>query len=187
MDYKIVRLTEKERDMLSRSKFEFFIPINERLSLNRSEFFAFRDWDDGQDILFDIRALKNAILENAIHFVTMEVELDEELVKRALTRGGIDQDYLNAPEQAHNIDMPTITVLWDDGQGTLVDGNHRIVKRYNKGLKKIRCIVVPDEKAWRQFAYFDKDIPESAKDLFKQLPTKEEWERVNSSNTEPSN
>jgi hypothetical protein len=68
-----------------------------------------------------------------------------------------------------------------------VDGNHRIVKRYNKGLKKIRCVVVPDEKAWRPFAYFDKEISESAKDLFKGLPTKEEWERANSSNIEPSN
>lgn len=112
----------------------------------RDEAFYFRDKQLG-DMMFNIRTMKDAILANRLPYGVFEYELTEGFYNHLLKDGTqTDPVHIHALGE-EKLEVPAIAVDWCDTEGasniTVIDGNHRLIKRYLKGLPTGRFILVP--------------------------------------------
>lgn len=138
----LASLSQQERDELA----------TPRRGPNKREIFAWRDNTYG-DIAFDIDKLSLAVAEGVIPYITSVQEIVPELVDYARCKGGVDDAYL-AKMKFKDTRRPILTVLWDVGpMTTIIDGHHRIVKRYQAGANTMKIIQIPFHY-WQPFSYW---------------------------------
>jgi len=110
-------------------------------TLDTSEIFKFHA-DEVGDVTFDVRGIKRAIIANELYFAMHEVELVEDWVEHIRTMGGVEPDRLPSLTAA-DLKRPGIIVTWPhNGFSTLIDGNHRLVRRWDKGLRTFRVAII---------------------------------------------
>lgn len=62
-----------------------------------------------------------------------------------IKHSGIEMEHLNRMHDAEAV-LPGIILLWNDGQETIVDGNHRFVKRWQLGREHMWFSLVTEEQ-----------------------------------------
>lgn len=102
----------------------------------RREIYSFNNPDFG-DLVFDVRGLKDALFAERIPLVLYKIDLDQAWVDHIRTNGGVEAWRLPMFTSVE-LERPGITVLFPDGHIVLVDGNHRLVRRWETGLTTFR-------------------------------------------------
>jgi len=109
------------------------------------EIFAFHS-DDTGPLLFDVRGIKDALtLHGKLNFAMLEAELTTEWVEHIRANGGVEAEHM-ARLTAVDLDRPGVAVLWGNGYTTLLDGNSRLVRRWDDGLRTFRFARISDSR-----------------------------------------
>lgn len=131
------------------------------------EFFPWRDNEFG-DILFNIDDLKSRIATDMIKYTPLQASLNEDFFNHVVKSSSVDVEAARNYEYK-DLNLPAISIIWPDGTTTLVDGSHRIVKRYLDELPDFRMYQVPWPQ-WVGSAYVGRDIPSELRGFFADLP-----------------
>lgn len=109
----------------------------------RREVFTFEAPGEGS-WRFDVRQIKDAIVGGRIKAAMFRIpEVPESFFTHVLEHNGVEPDRL-ARIQERDLERPGIMVWWGnhDGHSTLIDGNHRLCRRWLLGKKDFRFIMV---------------------------------------------
>jgi hypothetical protein len=108
----------------------------------RFEIFRFHAEGVG-DIVFDIRGIKAAMVARRLPFQMFNMELiDPTWIEHIRTQGGTEAEHM-ARLTAEDLERPGIAVYWPhNGYTTVIDGNNRLVRRWDVGLRTARMAVV---------------------------------------------
>jgi hypothetical protein len=111
-------------------------------SEEQREVFSFEEPSIGA-ITFDVRGIKNGILAGRIPTAVYRMEeIPEHFYQHVLTNNGVEPERL-PKVTAHDLERPGIMVQWPDSENsTLIDGNHRLCRRYQLGLIGFRFFLV---------------------------------------------
>lgn len=93
------------------------------------------------DCTFDVRGIKTALATGKLQFQMMEVDLDSGLVEHVRNNHGVEPKRV-AELTAADLERPAIAVFWPNGHTTFIDGNHRMVRRWDSGLRTMRYALV---------------------------------------------
>lgn len=104
------------------------------------EVFRFSSQEFG-DITFDIRGIKDALAAGTITFQMYDSDLDLKMVEHVRQNNGVEPERIAALTAA-DLERPAIVVLWPDGHSSVIDGNNRLVRRWDDGLKTLRFAAV---------------------------------------------
>lgn len=105
---------------------------------------------------FSITKFDKLLAEQPGLFVGVEVPLRAEDIAFIRSNNGVEQCGLDRlPDAA--LDRPGYMVVFPDGTVTLVDGNHRAVKRFERGYSTMKMFVLPLQVA---LLHCTADIPE---------------------------
>lgn len=104
------------------------------------EVFRFSSLEYG-DITFDVRGIKDALAERTIKFQMFETEMDAHMIEHIRKNNGVEPERI-ASLTAADLERPAIVVLWPDGHSSVIDGNNRLVRRWDDGLKTFRFAAV---------------------------------------------
>ena len=111
----------------------------------RREIFSFNAPGTGEWI-FDVRQIKDAIVEGRVPAQMFRLpEVPEDFYQHVLTHNGVEEDRLaRMVARGSDLDRPGIMVWWGnpEGHSTLIDGNHRLCARYQRGTKDFRFLLV---------------------------------------------
>ena len=102
--------------------------------------FSWHNGDTGQVLHFDIQqimALMAAMVPPFDKLRLAEVTIEPVDAERVQHQHGIEEAGL-ARLSAERLDDPGIMVEYPDGRVTLIDGNHRFVRRYRLGMPAMR-------------------------------------------------
>lgn len=110
-----------------------------------NECFMFRDRQLG-DMVFNVRRIKDAILSGELrHWALFEVPMTEGFHAH-LMKDGVE----TSEERIYEMDpswaeIPALGVDWNDGSHnmTIIDGNHRLIRRFRDGQPTARIILAP--------------------------------------------
>lgn len=90
---------------------------------------------------------------------TTNCEFPQEVIDFILKADTVEEQYLAKVDP--NDDRPGIVVVWLPGDGhSLVDGNHRLIRKYREGVTNMECWVWPYE-AWQMFCLVTDKTPTS--------------------------
>ena len=103
---------------------------------------------DGVQRHFNTSAMVRAILSRQVVPECGVAPLPEHVVASIRANHGVEEHHLEAVDA--NLDSPCIMVEFEDGKSLVVDGNHRIVRRWDKGLRDVSMIVFKPGQ-WEQF------------------------------------
>lgn len=107
----------------------------------RREIFKFSAPEIGM-FHFDVRSIKDSIASGRITAEMFKVpEVPQEYYQHILQNGGVETDRLpkiNGPD----LERPGIMVAWPNGYQTMIDGNHRLCRRVQLGMKTFRFLLV---------------------------------------------
>lgn len=103
------------------------------------EIFAFSA--PGIECTFDIRGIKTALATGKLVFKMYELELDADFVEHVRNNNGVETGRM-VELTAADLARPGICLMWPDGHSTVVDGNNRLVRRWDDGLKTFRLAMV---------------------------------------------
>ena len=103
------------------------------------EVFAFESPD--VKCTFDINGIKTALATGKLMFRMYELELDAAFAEHVRKNNGVEAGRM-AELTAADLARPGICLMWPDGHSTIVDGNNRLVRRWDDGLKTFRVAVV---------------------------------------------
>lgn len=118
--------------------------------------FTLTPHDGSAPIHFSITKFDKLFAEQPGLFDKVEVSLRAEDIAFLRTNNGVEQCGLDRlPDAA--LDRPGYMVVFPDGTVTLVDGNHRAVKRFEKGYRTMKMGVLPISLA---LLHCSADIPE---------------------------
>ena len=107
--------------------------IEARISM---EIFSFSAPEIG-DVTFDVRGIKDALVSGKLKFVMYETEITPEFAEHVRKNNGVEAERI-AALTATDLERPGIMVMWPDGHSTLIDGNNRLVRRFDDGLRTLR-------------------------------------------------
>lgn len=93
------------------------------------------------DIIFDVRAIKDAVINNQIKFEVFRSEISDAWYNHILKNGGIEEPRV-AGLSEQDLKRPLITILFPQGWTQIIDGNHRLIKRYRRGTRVVRYVRV---------------------------------------------
>lgn len=107
----------------------------------KREVFTFEAPEIGA-FLFDVRGIKNAIVSSRIPAKMFRLpEVPEHFYQHILDNHGVVRERL--PQfDSHDLERPGIMVSWPHGYQTMIDGNHRLCRRYQLGLRSFRFLMV---------------------------------------------
>ncbi len=143
-----------------------------KLHKGKLETFAFKDWELG-NILFDVTQLRSLVAKDKIPYVVYGITLIEDYIGHIKKLGGVDVNYAQIiPDD--NLAVPCISAVFETGESVLIDGNNRIIGRWEKGLRNATLILIP-WPAWRPYSYWENfgELPPEL-EMFKELPNKED-------------
>ncbi len=113
------------------------------------EIFAFNAEEIG-DVIFDVRGIKDALAESKLVFKMFETPLNAPWVAHLRDKGGVEVERMKSLTDA-DLQRPAIAIFWPNGYTTVIDGNNRIVRRWDDGLRTVRMAVVPLSKEMLPF------------------------------------
>lgn len=104
---------------------------------------------------FNTSAMTRAVLTRKVAPFTTVCELNADLISHIERNHGIEAHHLQSiPNE--NLNTPVLLVRFEDGTSLLVDGNHRVVKRWRAGLTEVSAICF-DPGQWEDFLVTDFD------------------------------
>jgi hypothetical protein len=103
------------------------------------ESFDFYMAEEDRTYRFNIRYIKDAIAEGKIPFTMFRAELTEKWKDLIIKHAGIEMDRVPLVK---NLNRPGLMILWPNDTSLLVDGNHRLIARWNCGLRHFRYAAV---------------------------------------------
>lgn len=105
------------------------------------EIFSFHE-DSIGEFRFDVRGIKDAIADGHIRARMYKIpDVPEDYYQHILQNNGVEPDRLpkiNGPD----LERPGIMVSWPHGYQTMIDGNHRLCRRVQLGMKTFRFLLV---------------------------------------------
>ena len=104
------------------------------------EIFAFHAEEVGE-IIFDVRGIKDALAARKLKFQMFETPLVEPWVEHLRDKGGVEAARMKNLTAA-DLERPAIAIFWPNGYTTVIDGNNRIVRRWDDGLRTVRLALV---------------------------------------------
>ena len=105
---------------------------------------------------FNTSAMGRAVVNGTVKPEYHTMDLYEDLVDSVEQYHGVEQDHID--KVVETIDHPILLVRFTDGSNLIVDGNHRIVKRWRMGLKTVVAAIF-NPGQWEQFLVTDVHIP----------------------------
>jgi hypothetical protein len=125
------------REIISEEKIsdELFL----RKTFVTSEIFDFYYASKNVTYRFNVRDIKDAIVAEKIAFRMFKATLTEKWQSLILRHGGVEEERIPL---VRNVNRPGIVVLWPDGNSLLIDGNHRLIARWRRGLRSFRYAAV---------------------------------------------
>jgi hypothetical protein len=101
------------------------------------------EWTDGGEdkygtIVFDVRSIKDGILAGTLEHIVLKLDIDQEWIDH-LRRTAIEPDRLAT---VTGLDRPGIAIMFPNDAMVLIDGNHRVVKRWDNGERTFRVIML---------------------------------------------
>ena len=108
------------------------------------EIFRFEAEETGV-IIFDVRGIKDALADRKLVFTMFETQLVEPWIEHLRDKGGVEVERMQSLTAA-DLERPPIAVYWPNGYTTIIDGNNRLVRRWDDGLRTVRMAVVPISK-----------------------------------------
>lgn len=137
------------------------------------ETFAFKDWELG-NILFNVTIIRMLIAAEKIPYQAIKANLTADYAEHIRKFGGIDKEFISK-DFSRNLNAPSIAVMFPTNEAVLIDGNNRVIRRYQSGLKKFKLILIP-WPYWRPCSYWDKDgeLGNIAQEQFALLPERNE-------------
>jgi hypothetical protein len=106
------------------------------------EIFAFHTEETG-DVIFDVRGIKDALAKKRkLAFLMFDVPMNESWVEHIRKQGGVEVERMKALTAA-DLKRPGIAIYWPNGYTTVIDGNNRMVRRWDDGLRTFRLAVIP--------------------------------------------
>lgn len=109
----------------------------------RREIFSFNAPGTGEWV-FDVRQIKDAIVEGRVPAQMFRLpEVPEDFYQHVLANNGVEVPRLARVSESDQ-ERPGIMVWWgnEEGHSTLIDGNHRLCARYQRGAKSFRFLLV---------------------------------------------
>lgn len=109
----------------------------------RREVFTFNAPETGEWV-FDVRQIKDAIVEGRVPATMFRLpEVPEDFYQHVLANNGVEVPRLARVSESDQ-ERPGIMVWWgnEEGHSTLIDGNHRLCARYQRGAKSFRFLLV---------------------------------------------
>lgn len=103
---------------------------------------------EGEVVHINMAPLKAAIIRTGITPILAEIG---DTLATALEQGllGVEEEHaLKLSESA--LDVPAIVGTWGDSDHIVMDGNHRLWRRWKRGDTHFPAYVIP-EKAWRLY------------------------------------
>jgi hypothetical protein len=118
------------------------------------EIFSHTD-EDGVTRHWNTSAMVRAVFERKVKPAHGECDINGSLVAHILSNHGVEEANLaQLPDKV--LDIPVVLAQFTDGTSLLIDGNHRVVKRWRKGLKKVHAMIFSEEQ-WKPFLLTDVD------------------------------
>lgn len=105
------------------------------------EIFRFEAEETGV-VIFDIRGIKDALADRKLKFQMFDTPLVEPWIEHIRDKGGVEVERMKSLTAA-DLERPPIAIFWPNGYTTVVDGNNRLVRRWDDGLRNVRMAVVP--------------------------------------------
>lgn len=104
------------------------------------EIFSFNAEDVGE-IIFDVRGIKDALADRKFDFKMFDTPLVEGWINHIRDKGGVEVERMKQLTAA-DLERPPIAVYWPNGYTTVIDGNNRMVRRWDDGLRMVRMAVI---------------------------------------------
>jgi hypothetical protein len=104
------------------------------------EIFRFSTPELGE-VVFDVRGIKDALAAGKLQFAMYELELEAGMIEHVRTNNGTEA-WRIAELTAADLERPGIMALWPDGYTCCIDGNHRMVRRWDDGLRTFRFAMI---------------------------------------------
>jgi hypothetical protein len=105
------------------------------------EIFHFTAEEVGE-IVFDVRGIKDALADRKLLFQMFDTPLVEVWVQHIRAKGGVEAARMKQLTAA-DLERPPIAIYWPNGYTTVIDGNNRLVRRWDDGLRSVRLAVIP--------------------------------------------
>lgn len=101
-------------------------------------------------VIFDIRGIKDALADGKLLFQMFDTPLVEPWVEHIRDKGGVEVERMKSLTAA-DLERPPIAIYWPNGYTTVIDGNNRLVRRWDDGLRSVRMAVIPLYKEVHQY------------------------------------
>ena len=90
----------------------------------------------------NVTTIRRAFAKYSIPFRMLECTLNESWYRYTMESSGVEEDGIT---RIIDLDIPGIMIAWDEDMShtTIVDGNHRLCRRWRDGLKTFECAIVP--------------------------------------------
>jgi hypothetical protein len=100
-------------------------------------------------------AMVRAVFQRRVKPSLVNCPLTEDLIQHIEQNHGVEEPNIaQLPDKV--LEIPVVLVHFDDGSDLLVDGNHRVVKRWRKGLRDVNAMLF-QPKDWEPFLLTDID------------------------------
>jgi len=111
-------------------------------SREKREIFTFSAPDIGT-VIFDVRSIKDAIIDGEIPATMYRIdgETPEHFYQHILHNNGVDPERL-AQFSGRDLKRPGIMVMWPHGESSMIDGNHRLCRRYELKVPNFRFLMI---------------------------------------------
>lgn len=116
------------------------------------EIYHWRNWDNGDQWVVAVTKLRDW-LKSSTRVPVSSVALRPEWIEHIANHGGCEPDHLEKLMPWHTSE-PAILLAGPKGTYTVVDGNHRLLKRFMMGLLDAPAYLVP-RSIWRRFEIVD--------------------------------
>lgn len=128
---------------------------------DKDEAFTHIDKDTGEMRHFAIGVMNKfafAYAGSCQDIICQTLGISEQNIEILEAYGGIEEHRIKRFDEQHR-DKPILGIYWGDGTFTVVDGNHRVLRRWRDGFKIVKafCFKFP---FWEQFLFdlnVDKD------------------------------
>lgn len=141
LDSDIVAFKHKHPLDSKRQRLVGELALGQFLIESRTVFEIFAFSAPGIECTFDIRGIKTALATGKLTFKMYELELDVDFIEHVRKNNGVEVGRM-AELTAADLARPGICLMWPDGHSTVVDGNNRLVRRWDDGLKTFRFAMV---------------------------------------------
>jgi len=68
--------------------------------------------------------------------------IHQQLITQIEHHAGVEQKHLSTLKDS-DLAKPVIVIIWPDGDGTVIDGNHRLLARARRGDKDFPAYIIP--------------------------------------------